>query len=159
MATSWRIVKSRHASTAFDGEGARLYGGRWNSPGTRMVYTSSTISLAVLEILIHLQEASLLSSYSLISASFDDAFVERLDHSVLPDGWRAYPAPSELQRIGDEWVRSQSSAILEVPSAVVERESNYLLNPSHPDFSSVLIGEPEPFTFDERLLGRPDEVT
>jgi RES domain-containing protein len=155
MATGWRIVKSRHASTAFDGEGARLFCGRWNSPGTRMVYTSSTISLAILEILVHLQEASLLSSYSPISASFDDALVERLDRSMLPDGWRAYPAPSELQRIGDEWVRSQRSAVLEVPSVIVERESNYLLNPAHPDFSSVVIGEPEPFTFEERLLAPP----
>jgi RES domain-containing protein len=157
MATCWRIVKSRHAATAFDGEGARLYGGRWNSPGTPMVYTSSTISLAVLEVLVHLQEASLLSSYSLSAARFDDAFVERLDRSMVPEGWRAYPAPSELQRIGDEWVRSQRSAVLQVPSAVVERESNYLLNPAHLELSSVVIGEPEPFTFDERLLTRPDE--
>jgi RES domain-containing protein len=156
MATGWRIVKSRYASTAFDGEGARLYGGRWNSPGTRMVYTSSTISLAVLEVLVHLQEASLLSSYSLISADFDDALVERLERSRLPDGWRTYPAPSDLQRIGDEWVWSQRSALLEVPSVIVVRESNYLLNPAHPDFSSVVIGEPEPFTFDVRLLAGPD---
>lgn len=159
MATGWRIVKSRHASTAFDGEGARLYGGRWNRLGTRMVYTSSTISLAVLEVLVHLQEASSLSSYSLISADFDDALVERLDHSMLPDGWRTYPAPSELQRIGDEWVRSQRSAVLEVPSVIVVRESNYLLNPAHPDFSSVVIGEPEPFTFDERLLAGPGDAS
>ena len=157
--TGWRIVKSRYAAAAFDGEGARLYGGRWNSPGTPMVYTSSTISLAVLEVLVHLQEANLLSSYSLISASFDDALVERLDHSMLPDGWRTYLAPSELQRIGDEWVRSQRSAVLEVPSVIVVRESNYLLNPTHPDFSSVVIGEPEPFTFDERLLTRPDDTS
>jgi RES domain-containing protein len=159
MATGWRIVKRRHASAAFDGEGARLYGGRWNSPGTRMVYTSSTISLAILEILVHLQEASLLSSYSLISASFDDALVERLDRSRLPDGWRSYPAPSELQRIGDEWVRSQRSAVLEVPSVIVERESTCLLNPVHPDFSSVVIREPEPFTFDQRLLAGPDDTS
>ena len=159
MATGWRIVKSRYASTAFDGEGARLYGGRWNSPGTRMVYTSSTISLAVLEVLVHLQEASILSSYSLISAGFDDALVERMDRSMLPDGWRSYPAPSELQRIGDEWVRRQRSAVLEVPSVIVERESNYLLNPAHPDFSSVVIGEPEPFTFDERLLAEPSDTS
>ncbi len=159
MATGWRIVKSRHTSTAFDGEGARLYGGRWNSPGTRMVYTSSTFSLAMLEILVNLQEARLLSSYSLIFADFDDALVERLDRSVLPDGWRAYPAPSELQRIGDEWVRSQRNAVLEIPSVIVERESNYLLNPAHPDFSSVVIGEPEPFTFDERLLAGPGDAS
>ncbi len=127
-------------------------------PGAGMVYTSSTISLAVLEVLVHLQEASRLASYSLISAGFDDAFLERLDHSMLPDGWRTYPAPSELQRIGDEWVRSQRSAVLEVPSVIVERESNYLLNPAHPDFSSVVIGEPEPFTFDKRLLAGPDDT-
>jgi RES domain-containing protein len=156
MATGWRIAKSRYAAAAFDGEGARLYGGRWNSPGTRMVYTSSTISLAVLEVLVHLQEARLLSSYTLISVGFDDALVERLDRSMLPDGWRTYPASSELQRIGDEWVRSRRSAVLEVPSAIVERESNYLLNPAHPDFSSIVIGEPEPFTFDERLLAGSD---
>jgi RES domain-containing protein len=155
MATGWRIVKSRYAAAAFDGEGARLYGGRWNSPGTRMVYTSSTISLAVLEALVHLQEASLLSSYLLISVSFDDALVERLERSRLPDVWRTYPPPSELQRLGDEWVRSRRSAVLEVPSVIVERESNYLLNPAHPDFSLV-IGEPEPFTFDERLPGGSD---
>jgi RES domain-containing protein len=157
MPTGWRIVKSRLAGMAFDGEGARLYGGRWNSPGTRMVYISASVSLAVLEVLVHLQDASLLSSYSLIPARFDEALVERLDRSRLPDGWRSYPAPNELQRIGDAWARSQRSAVLEVPSAVVERESNYLLSPAHPDFSSIVIGEPEPFTFDERLLARPGE--
>jgi RES domain-containing protein len=104
-----------------------------------------------------LQNAKLLSSYSLISARFDDALVERLDRSRLPDGWRSYPAPPELQRIGDEWVQSQRSAVLEVPSVVVERESNYLLSPAHPGFSTVVIGEPEPFTFDERLLAGLDE--
>ncbi len=157
MATGWRIVKSRHASSAFDGEGARLYGGRWNSPGTRMVYTASSISLAVLEVLVHLQEARLLSSYSLVATRFDDGLIERLDHSRLPDGWRAYPAPPELQQIGDEWVKSLRSAVLEIPSVIVQRESNYLLNPAHPDFPSMSIGEPEPFTFDERLVARPEE--
>jgi RES domain-containing protein len=82
--------------------------------------------------------------------------IERLERSRLPDGWRTYPAPSDLQRIGDEWVWSQRSALLEVPSVIVVRESNYLLNPAHPDFSSVVIGEPEPFTFDVRLLAGPD---
>ncbi len=159
MATGWRIVKSRYVAAAFDGEGARLYGGRWNSPGTRIVYTSKTISLAVLEVLVHLDKANLLSSYSLISGGFDDALVQRLDHTMLPEGWRTYPAPYELQRIGDEWARSQRSAVLEVPSVIVERENNYLLNSAHPDFSSVVIGEPEPFTFDERLMAGPDDTS
>lgn len=157
--TGWRIVKSRHAGSAFDGEGARLYGGRWNTPGTRMVYTSGSISLAVLEVLVHLNRTSVLLSYSLCSAAFDEGVVEHLDRSKLPDGWRAYPALPELQEVGDSWIAGGASAVLEVPSAVVERESNYLINPAHPDFATINIGEPEPFEFDERFVARPDQET
>lgn len=156
MVNGWRIVKHRHADSAFDGEGARLYGGRWNTPGTRMVYTSGSISLAVLEVLVHLDRINVLPSYSLCSARFDDAVVEHLDRSKLPDGWRAYPALPELQEVGDSWIKGGVGAVLEVPSAVVERESNYLINPAHPDFATINIGEPEPFEFDERFADRPD---
>lgn len=152
MVTGWRIVKSRYARSAFDGEGACLYGGRWNSPGTRVVYTAQSASLAALEMLVHVDRASLLLSYSLCAAEFDEGVVERLDRARLPDGWRAYPAPPELQLIGDEWVESGGSVVLEVPSAVMEQEKNYLINPAHPAFASVAIGEPAPFEFDERLL-------
>lgn len=154
MTTGWRIVKTRHANTAFDGEGARLYGGRWNSPGTRMIYTASRVSLAVLEILVHLDKANLLSSYSLIAARLDDTRIQRLERQELPEGWRAYPAPSTLQRIGDEWVESRRSVVLEVPSVIVEDESIYLINPAHPEFSSMSVGEPKPFYFDQRLVSR-----
>lgn len=154
MATGWRIVKTRHANSAFDGEGARLYGGRWNSPGTRMVYTTSSVSLAALEILVHLDQANLLSSYSLIAGRFDDNLVQRLERRKLPEGWRAHPAPSELQRIGDEWVESRRSAVLEVPSVIVEDEIICLMNPVHPDFPSMSVGEPRPFYFDQRLAPR-----
>ena len=152
MATAWRIVKSRRARSAFDGEGARLYGGRWNSPGTRVVYAAGSVSLAVLEILVHLEDAEILSSYSLCAVEFADGLIEPLDRSGLPADWRSYPAPPGLRRIGDAWVRGGSSVILEVPSAVVERESNYLINPEHPDFASVNVGEPEPFGLDPRLI-------
>ena len=152
MATGCRIVKSRRAHSAFDGEGARLYGGRWNSPGTRMVYIAGSVSLAVLEVLVHVGDAGVLSSYSLCVVEFDDGLVRSLDRSRLPAGWRSYPAPPELRGIGDAWVRDGDSAVLEVPSAVVERESNYLINPGHADFASVNVGEPEPFEFDPRLF-------
>ncbi len=152
MATGWRIVKSRRARSAFDGEGARLYGGRWNSPGTRMVYVAGSVSLAVLEVLVHLGNAGVLSSYSLCAVEFEDGLMESLDRSRLPADWRSYPAPPGLREIGDAWVRDRTSVILEVPSAVIERESNYLINPAHPDFASVNVGEPEPFEFDSRLL-------
>lgn len=152
MPTAWRIVKSRFAARAFDGEGARLYGGRWNSVGVRMVYTAGSVSLAVLEMLVHLENTDVLPAYSICAVHFDDAVVTSLDRSKLPANWRDSPSPPELLTMGDAWVASRSSAVLEVPSAVVESESNYLINPDHPDFASLLIEPPGPFTFDPRLL-------
>lgn len=152
MPTSWRIVKTKYAASAFDGEGARVYGGRWNSPGTAMVYTAHSKSLAVLEILVHLDRTGVLPRYSLCAASFNENLVEHLDRSRPPNHWRAYPAPPELRAIGDVWAKSRSSAVLEVPSAIVQEESNYLINPAHPGFASIAVGDPEPFVFDPRLL-------
>jgi RES domain-containing protein len=137
---------------AFDGEGARRFGGRWSSKGVRVVYTAESIALAILEVLVHLGSSDVLTAYSLCSAEFDDSLVERLDRSVLPANWRDYSAPAGLQRIGDEWVASGSSAVLEVPTVIVETESNYLFNPAHPDFTSLKLGTPRPFEFDPRLL-------
>ena len=150
--TAWRIVKARHATHAFDGEGARIEGGRWNSPGTPMVYTSGSAALAALEMLVHVGRSTMLSAYVLISCTFDSALVSRIDRRALPKHWRAYPAPPELQQLGDEWVRSATSAVFEVPSAVIETDVNYLFNPRHADASSIRIGRPGSFAFDLRLL-------
>ena len=154
MITAYRIVKSRHADSsraAFDGEGARLFGGRFNSPGTAVVYAAGSESLAILEVVVHLEDAGILPSYSLCAATFDEGVLERLDETLLPEGWRSEP-PLAAQAIGDAWVKEERSAVLEVPSAVVPRERNYLINPLHPDFYAVQLSEPEPFAFDERLL-------
>jgi RES domain-containing protein len=150
--TAWRIVKARHTANAFDGEGARLEGGRWNSPGSPMVYTAGSAALAALEMLVHLGRGATLPAYVLIACSFDDALVTRLDRSRLPPHWRSYPAPPELQLLGDEWLRSSTSPVLEVPSAVIPTEPNYLLSPRHRAFASVVRSNPEPFEFDLRLL-------
>lgn len=150
--TTWRIVKARHAAGAFDGEGARIEGGRWNSPGTAVVYTSQSAALAALEMLVHLGRGASLLTYVLIPCMFDDAFVSRLDRRRLPRNWRSYPAPPDLQLLGDEWVRNDASAVLEVPSAIIETESNYLLNPRHRDFREVRVMDPQRFEFDLRLL-------
>lgn len=91
----WRLVKSRYASTAFDGEGARLYGARWNRPGLRATYAADSPALAVLEVLVHVGDASLLSAYSLITASLPDAVIEDLDPSLLFPGWDSWPPPPE----------------------------------------------------------------
>lgn len=150
--TAWRIVKARHAANAFDGEGAGVEGGRWNSPGTPVVYTSQSAALAALELLVHLGRGSILAAYVLIPCTFDDAVVSQVDRTLLPKNWRSYPAPPDLQLIGDQWVKSGASAVLEVPSAVIETDSNYLLNPRHPDFRAIRTMDPRPFALDLRLL-------
>lgn len=150
--TAWRIVKARHAGNAFDGEGARVEGGRWNSPGTPVVYTSQSAALAALELLVHLGRGSILAAYVLMPCTFDDAVVSRVDRKRLPKNWRSYPAPPELQLIGDKWVKSGTSAVLEVPSAVIETDVNYLLNPLHADFHAIRVMDPQSFEFDLRLL-------
>jgi RES domain-containing protein len=147
------LIKSRHAASAFDGEGARLHGGRWNSPGTRVAYASDSIALAALEVLAHLQSTAVLQAYSVVSLSFSDESVELLQTSSLPARWRRFPSPPENQAIGDQWVARGRSLILRVPSAIIPSAANFLINPSHSDFGNVVIGRPERFTFDPRLLG------
>jgi RES domain-containing protein len=135
---------------AFDGEGARVWGGRWNSAGSAVVYTSATTSLGLLEKLVHTEEG-LPPIYVTIPVAFGAGSVETMDRVKLPADWRSLPAPFSLKRIGDEWVRSMRSCILEVPSAIVPHESNFLLNPEHPDFASLEIGEPINLDIDKRL--------
>jgi len=147
---AWRIVDSKHAATAFSGDGARLFGGRWSSIGVPMVYTADSAALATLEVLVHVRRMSVLPSYVLISCSFDEKLVANV--TELPPNWREYPAPPQLQAIGDKWVRSKRSAVLRVPSVIVPGEHNYLLNPEHPKFRRIVVGKPEKFALDLRLL-------
>ena len=146
---AWRIVKAKHAATAFSGEGSRLYGGRWNSAGVSLVYTSSTRALAALESLVHLNPP-VVFTYAAIPIEFDAALVEKF--TALPPGWTGSPAPPSTRAIGDLWAREARSAVLELPSVIIPGESNYLLNPAHPAFKKIVIGKAEPFSFDPRLL-------
>ena len=154
MIRAWRIVKSRHLADAFSGEGARQYGGRWNSPGTAVVYTAESRALAALELLVHLHTSQILASYSIIPVDFAEQLVRTVEQADLPRTWRAYPSPVENKAIGDAWVAEQRSAVLAVPSAVVDGDRIFLTNPAHPDFRRVTIGQAEPFVFDERVLKR-----
>jgi RES domain-containing protein len=149
--SAWRITKHKYAKTAFDGEGARLYGGRWNSPGTAMIYTSQSQSLAVLELLVHMDAPELLRKYILFEVWLPTSYVSDLNLSNLPSNWRTDPAPADVRAVGDEWAASGNSAALRVPSALVPGESNFLLNPRHPDFRKLRIGKPLPFQFDPRF--------
>jgi len=150
---AWRVVKGKHKDTAFDGEGARQFGGRWNNVGKRMIYTAETASLALLKLLVHV-DSSLLPSYTLFPVDFDHSLVSTVEPSKLPRNWRTYPGPAALKRMGDEWLESLSSPILKVPSVIVPHEWNYLFNPEHSKFSSLKIGDAVALGIDPRLLGK-----
>ena len=150
MPQAWRLTKTKHLATAWDGEGARRSGGRWNSVGTAVVYTSATLSLALVETLVHIT-SGVLPAYSAVPIEFDESLVATLEAKDLPPNWRADPAPPTVRAIGDSWVRAATSAALRVPSVVVPVEFNYVFSPQHPDFARVSIGAPMPFPFDARL--------
>jgi RES domain-containing protein len=149
--TAWRIVQERHLSTAFSGEGAARFPGRWNERGVPMVYTASSLSLAALEILVHIGGEATLQNYVCIPVSFDAALCRQVPASDLPELWSADPAPDSTRALGAQWVKDSSSAILIVPSAVVPIESVYLINPRHMDFPRITIGGESCFRFDARL--------
>jgi len=147
-----RITRSEYVDDAFSGEGARLYGGRWNLKGVPVVYAAGSEALAILELLVHLGRVRVLKSYSTITVSFEADLVERLDETMLPGDWRSYPAPARLNEIGTEWAEQERSVVLEVPSAVVPAETNFLLNPEHPEFRRLTLEKPRPCVFDSRLF-------
>ena len=152
--SAWRVVSARHAATALDGEGARLFGGRWNSRGTAVVYLSEHQSLAALEILVHVRPLLPRTRYVALRLEFGEELVERLPGAALPEDWQQSPAGPSTRDLGDAWVRAARSPLLAVPSVLLPAETNYVLNPAHPDFGRINVGPPRDFTFDPRLLGR-----
>ncbi|MDB4951504.1 MAG: hypothetical protein JWM27_4153 [Gemmatimonadetes bacterium] len=146
----WRIASARFP--ALDGEGARLYGGRWNSIGLPAVYTSRHASLAVLEKLVWTDPEDVPDDFVLYGIDVpDDAPIERLDRALLPADWTESGAAACV-RLGDGWLTSARSLALVVQSAVLGVEDNVLLNPRHPMMSLVRVATREPFTFDLRLI-------
>ncbi len=146
----WRISSRRYRR--FDGEGARLYGGRWNHAGTPIVYTSGSLALAALELFVHVDTD--LAPAGLIATPADlpeNLSLDTADLPELPKNWRSYPAPEALKDIATAWINKSSTAVLAVPSAVIPSEQNYLLNPRHPDFRRIRIQSAIPFEFDPRM--------
>jgi RES domain-containing protein len=148
----WRISKRKYAVTAFSGEGARRVGGRWNSRGQGMVYTSATLSLAALEVFVHMEVEDVATMLAYIRVNVPTELkIEYLEVAQLPPDWRNMPAPAVLATMGDRWFQSGSTAILAVPSVVIPMEYNYLINPAHPDFVKLTVGSPAAFELDPRL--------
>jgi len=150
--TVWRLTRKQYAESAFSGEGARRYGGRFNSPGTPVVYTSESLSLALVETLTGLERYHQLRSYVFFRVRLPEELVSEVTETDLPAEWDRHPPPSQSQRIGDRWASREKSIALRVPSVVVPYSYNYLLNPSHASFEQVEVGSEESFPVDERLI-------
>ena len=138
--------------TAWTGQGAKEAGGRWNSVGTAMVYTSEAASLTMLETLVHLHAANLLDSFTLLSVEVPNELIQEIKRESLPDNWMASEAPSVLAEMGDQWTRSGEAVALRIPSALSPVEYNFLLNPAHPEYPLIVRDAVTVhFQFDERL--------
>jgi len=140
MPSVWRICRARFADLS--GNGAQMIGGRWNSPGRAVVYAARDAALAVLEVRVHLDLPShqVPDDYLLVRIEFDNVVAE-----ILHD------TPDMPRDIGDDWLRSGRSALLQVPSVIVPESSNILINPAHPDAAEIRIASSRPFRFDDRL--------
>ncbi len=152
MVRAWRIVPQKHADTAFDGEGARLYGGRWNSPGRPAVYLAGSRALAALEVLVHLNQTMPRMRYVMFEVSIPDNMIESVQLKPLIPTLASPTILPSTQEAGDVWLKEGRSPALRIASAVIPQESNFLLNPLHPKFSRIQIGSPQAFAFDPRLL-------
>ncbi len=155
---AFRIYKSRYASSALTGEGAKKLGGRWNHEGVAVLYCSSSLALAQFETLVHLEGTLPPGGFEYLKVEFPDTCVgKQIRVRELEEygiDWRAYPPHALLREIGSEWIEFAASLVMEVPSAVSPSESNYLLNPAHSDFRKITIGTSSPVEWDSRLLKR-----
>lgn len=150
----FRLCKAGFA-TDLSGKGAEVAGGRWNSKGTPLVYTSSSRALCLLEVAVHLPLYLVPADFRLITLEIPDELkMQEVPVNRLPLNWKQYPYPVSCQHIGDLFVKNEKLPVLKVPSAIVQDEWNYLLNPRHTDIRKIKIVRNDPFAFDERLMGK-----
>lgn len=149
----WRLVKKTRVDTAFDGEGAFRFGGRWNNRGQRVVYASSTLALALLEILVHIDPMGYVPELVAIPIELPKSRIEYGPYSSMEQLNKGLPwSLSETRRVGDVWTSAAENLALQVPSSIIPLEHNYLINPSHPEFKNCAIGTPQELPLDARLL-------
>ena len=148
---AFRIAKSKYIED-LSGEGARLYGGRWNRKGTPVVYLAENRALATVEYLVHIPLSILPMDLRIAEIALPDTIdLAEVPIETLSANWSEYPPPSSLKEIGEEWVRKGLTLLLRVPSAVVRGEYNVLMNPRHELAKMVSIVSIDPFDIDERL--------
>jgi RES domain-containing protein len=149
----WRLSRRVYADRAFSGEGTRLFAGRWNPIGVPVVYASLSLSLAVLEVFVHMTARADPDDYVSVAVSLgiEGSKAERINEDQLPNDWRLVDHPT-LKAMGAEWVKSMRSLVLLVPSVVIEGEWNAVINPLHPDAARIGVDKPKPLRFDERMF-------
>ncbi|MDZ4657613.1 MAG: RES family NAD+ phosphorylase [Bythopirellula sp.] len=151
----WRICRLKHQASAFTGSGAEKTGGRWNHKGHPMVYTSENLSLAALELFVHVSPGIIPDDLISMRGKLPDSVSTiEIAESDLPSSWRNYPAPDELPTIGTDWLLGAKSLVLIVPSAINALEKNLLLNPAHSEIKRLKIDASQPFQFDPRMFGK-----
>ena len=146
----FRITKGAYAND-LSGLGAFKVGGRWNSKGGYMLYTASSVSLAILENLAHFNLHYSPTDMKIVKITIPSDSFRLIERSELQTEWKSLPFNKYTQKIGDSWLSKQDSLVLVVPSVVNPLEYNYLINPHHPKFKNVKIEDITPFDFDERL--------
>jgi len=150
----YRLSKEKYCND-LSGKGAELSGGRWNSKGTAMIYTSSSRALSTAEIAVHTPVGLIPENYYLVEIEVpDNPKIEEVSVSQLPAKWNQFPHSHDTQRIGGQFIASSKLLLIKVPSAVVQGDFNYLINTQHADFSKIKIRKTELFSFDERLFCR-----
>lgn len=149
----YRLTKTQFASEAWTGNGAKQYGGRWNHKGHPAIYVATSISLAALEVLVHVSNESILDEYTLFSIEIPEDEVAYISEEFLPSDWRKDPAPVSTMDVGTEWLQSGEGAALIIPSSIIPMENNAILNPVHPAFERFQSSVKKlPFVFDPRLI-------
>lgn len=151
----FRLCRRPFSRNPLDGRGGLVASGRWHTPRRLVCYASDSLALASLEILVHCETD--LVPRDLVAVEIhvpSGVTVEELGEGALPRSWRRYPAPPSLQRLGNAWLDRSSACVLRVPSALVPSESNFLVNPVHPDLRKLRVIRKEPFRFDPRLAPR-----
>ncbi|MDA8091918.1 MAG: RES family NAD+ phosphorylase [Nitrospiraceae bacterium] len=150
MITAFRMAQKKWAADAFTGEGAKK-GRRWNHKDIPVTYVAEYLSLAALEIIVHFPRTALGVPFVFFKIEIPDGIeISTIEH--LPKDWQDIPVPLSTRDIGTQWFSEGKTAVLEVPSAIIPIEKNYVLNPLHPDFKKIVIGPATDFQFDIRIL-------
>ncbi|WP_106791168.1 RES family NAD+ phosphorylase [Aquimarina sp. Aq78] len=147
----YRIAKQKYIKD-LTGIGAKTVGGRWNPKGVAVLYTSTTAALSALEVLAHLPAAYFPDDMSIATIEVPDTLITTIDIEKIPDNWNQIPVPIEIQNFAMQWIAEEQYLGLKVPSIIIPKERNLLVNPMHPKFDKVKLIDVEPFCFDTRLL-------